>query len=225
MIDEKTIFYEVRNNISMMCGDDCSGADLASAMGVAMSNKMRSVCVAPKSVPEVWPWVEKSRVKIISRFVITGAINDDSLSELSTQINTSFRDGADGAIVFMPRRDVSKFATEIVSIRDDLFFNKTFGIGIDINEIGPFDWDELFGFLQILHADSLNLTFNDDTGDKSDFVGRVFAMLNANRGKWGGVVNFILNQNIARIDQVFRLIQNIAPDTAAKTEFFVSENI
>ena len=225
MIDEETIFYEVRNNISLMCGDDCLGADLAAAMGRAMSNKMRSVCVVPKSVPEVWPWVEKSRVKIISRFVMTGAINDDSLSELSKNINASFRDGADGAIIFMPRRDLSKFATSIVSIRDDLFFNKTFGIGIDINDIGPFDWDELFGFLQILRADSLNLTFNDDTGDKSDFVGRVFAMLNANRGKWGGVVNFILNQNIARIDQVFRLIQNLAPETISKTEFFIDENI
>jgi hypothetical protein len=69
------------------------------------------------------------------------------------------------------------------------------------------------------------LNFDNDTGDKSDFVGRVFAMLNANRGKWNGVVNFNLGQNIVRVDQVFRLVQNLMPDKIAKTEFFVDENI
>ena len=65
MIEDKTIFNEVQNNISMMCQDDCVGADLAAAMGLAIERKMKSVCVAPNRVVEVWPWLEKTKIKII----------------------------------------------------------------------------------------------------------------------------------------------------------------
>ena len=143
------------------------------------------------------------------------------MSDLSRRINASLRDGANGIVVFMAKRDLRKFAAEISSVREDLFFNKTFGIGIDIDDIGPFDWDEVFGILQLLRVDSLVLTLNDDTGNKSDFVGRVFAMLNANRGKWNGGVSFMLGQNFVRIDQVYRLIQQLYPETISKTEFFI----
>ena len=224
MISEKTIFDEVRDNISLLCRDDCVGADLAAAAGLTISNKMKSVCVTPNQVAEMWPWLEKTKIKIISRFTIDGAINDDFMSGLSEKVSRSFRDGADGAIVFVGMRDLQKFAAEIVNIRDDLFFNKTFNIGIDIDEVNVFDWDLLFGILHLVRADSLVLRFINDTGDKSDFVGRVFAMLNASRGDWGGAVNFVLGQNVVRIDQTFRLIQQIRPDTISKTEFFIDND-
>jgi len=221
MIEEKMIFNEVRDNISMICHDDCSGADLAAAAGKAISNKMRSICVAPNRVVDVWPWLEKTRVKIISRFFVNDSINDDVMSDLSGQISASFRDGADGAIVFVSMHDLPKFTAEIASIRDDLFFNKTFGIGIDIDEVDVFNWNELFGILRLLHANSLVLVFSNDAGNKSDFVGRIFAMLNASRGDWGGAVHFILGPNVMRIDQVYRLIQQVKPETISTTEFFV----
>lgn len=221
MIDEKSIFDEVRNNISMMCGDECVGADLASAMGNAISSKVRSVCVAPNRVVDIWPWLEKTKIKIISRFYVDSAITDDFMSDLSAKISTAFRNGSHGAIIFMPRMYLPKFTAEMTSIRDDLFFNKSFSIAIDINEVGVFDWAELFGLLRILRADSLTLVFDKDTGDKSDFIGRVFAMLNAPRGEWGGAVNFMLGQNMVRVDQVYRLIRSLAPETISKTEFFI----
>jgi len=221
MINESAIFNEVRDNISMICRDECVGADLAAAIGDAISHKVRSVCVAPAAVPDVWPWLEKTKIKIISRFFVNDAINDDFMSNLSGNISASFRDGADGVMIFIGWRDLPKFAAEIASIRDDLFFNKSFNVAIDINEVNVFDWNELFGILRIIHADSLVLTFNNDNGDKSDFVGRVFAMLNAPRGDWGGAVNFVLGRNVVRIDQVFRLISSVLPDTISKTEFFI----
>lgn len=221
MINESAIFNEVRDNISMICRDECVGADLAAAIGDAISHKVRSVCVAPTVVPDVWPWLEKTKIKIISRFFVNDAINDDFMSNISGNISASFRDGADGVMIFIGWRDLPKFAAEIASIRDDLFFNKSFNVAIDINEISVFDWNELFGILRIIRADSLVLTFNNDNGDKSDFVGRVFAMLNAPRGDWGGAVNFMLGRNAVRIDQVFRLISSVLPDTISKTEFFI----
>lgn len=221
MINESAIFNEVRDNISMICRDECVGADLAAAIGDAISHKVRSVCVAPTVVPDVWPWLEKTKIKIISRFFVNDAINDDFMSNLSGNISASFRDGADGVMIFIGWRDLPKFAAEIASIRDDLFFNKSFNVAIDINEVNVFDWNELFGILRIIRADSLVLTFNNDNGDKSDFVGRVFAMLNASRGDWGGAVNFVLGRNVVRIDQVFRLISSVLPYTISKTEFFI----
>ena len=221
MIEENTIFQEVRNNASMICHDNCVGSDLAAAVGRAIANKMKSVCVAPNQVMDIWPWLEKTKIKILSRFYVDGAINEDYMSELSGNINASFHDGADGVVIFIKMSDLPKFAAEIASVRDDLFFNKSFNIAIDINEVDVFNWNELFGILRIVRADSLILVFDNDTGDKSDFVGRVFAMLNAVRGDWGGAVNFMLGQNFIRIDQAIRLIQQILPDTISRTEFFI----
>ena len=221
MINNEEIFNEVRDNISLMCYDDCVGADLAAAMGLAITHKMKSVCVAPNQVADVWPWLEKTKIKIISRFYIDGAVNDGFISDLSGKISASFRDGANGAMIFLRKRDLQKFVSGISNIRNDLFFNKSLNIAIDISEIDVFAWDELFRILQAVSADSLVLTFNNDTGDKSDFVGRVFAMLNTPRGDWGGRVNFVLGQNAVRIDQTCRLIQRLLPETISKTEFFI----
>ncbi len=225
MINENSIFNEVRSNISLMCRDDCAGADLAAAAGLAISNKMKSVCVAPERVSEVWPWLENKKIKILSRFSVAMPINDDAMSVLSGNISACFRAGADGAIVFINMKNLQKFALEISNVRDDLFFNKTFGVGIDIEQIDVFDWNLLFGLLRIVRADSLVLRFTNDTGDKSDFVGRVFAMLDAARGDWGGAVNFVLGQNTVRLDQVYRLILKMKPDTISTTEFFIDNDM
>ena len=224
MIEDKSIFNEVQNNISMMCRDDCIGADLAASVSVAIEHKMRSVCVSPDNVVEVWPWLEKTNIKIISRFYVDEPITDDFMSDFSGRVSAAFHNGANGAIIFMSMHDLQKFIAEISSVRTDLFFNKTFNLGLDISEIGVFDWDGLFRLLHFIRADSLVLTFEKDTGDKSDFVGRVFAMLNASRGDWTGTVNFVLGQNAIRIDQVYRLIQQVKPETLSKTEFFIDND-
>jgi len=224
MIEDKTIFDEIKNNISLMCRDGCVGADLAAVIGMAIEYKVKSVCVAPNRVGEVWPWLENSHIKIISRFYINGTINDDFMSNLSEQISMSFRDGADGAIVFMKQCDLQKFVNEIAGVRESLFFNKSFGVALCVDDIDVFDWESVFDMLATMRADSLTLFLENDTGDKSDFVGRIFAMLNASRSNWSGVVDFALGQNILRIDQVFRLIQQIKPDTISETEFFIDND-
>ena len=221
MIDENVIFNEVRDNISMMCADDCKGADLAATVGIAISHKMKSVCVPPEQVADVWPWLEKTKIKILSCFVVGGAINEDFISDFSMRVNKSFRDGANGAIILVSLHDLPKFAAELSSVRDDLFFNKSVSIGINIDEVNVFDWAELFGIMHLLKTDSLSLVFDNDTGDKSDFVGRIYAMLNAPRGDWKGGMNFVMGQNFVRIDQVYRLIQQCAPALLSGTEFFI----
>ena len=222
MIEQNEIFNEVQDNLGLWCADSCSGADLAAATGVAITNKLRAVSVLPDAVPELWPWLEDTNIKIITRFVVDGGIDDSFMSGFVPRISAAFRDGADGAIVFIKFRDLSRFASELMYVRDDLFFNKTLSIGLDINEIEHTDWDVVFKIMQSLQADSLTITLSYDDGDKSDFVGRVYAMLNANMGEWHGALQFVLGEDIARIDQVYRLIQQLRFNMVPNLLFWIN---
>ena len=119
---------------------------------------------------------------------------------------------------------MQKFANGIIGVRESLFFNKSFGVSVDIDEIDSFDWESVFSVLENLRADFLVLVLENDAGDKSDFVGRIFAMLNASRGNWTGRVNFALGQNVLRIDQTYRLVQQLRPDDISDTEFFIDND-
>lgn len=205
MIEQDEIFDEVKDNLGLWCETDCSGADLAAAAGVAISNKLHAVCVLPTVIAPIWAWLENTHVKIFGRFYIDGPVDDKFMSDFSSQVSTSFRNGGDGAIVFVRMRDMEQFLSELSCVRDDLFFNKILSIGLDINEIDNDDWENVFRMLQSVRADSLTLFMSHDDGDKSDFVGRVYAMLNANMGEWHGSIGFIAGDDVARVDQVYRL--------------------
>ena len=209
MIEQDEIFDEVKDNIGLWCGAECAGADLAAVAGAAITNKVRAISVLPGGIAELWPWVENTNIKIVTRFYVDKDIDDEFMSGFASDVNTAFRGGANGAIVFLHMRDMEQFLSELSYVRDDLFFNKTLSIGLDINEIDASDWGHVFKILQFVRADSLTLFLSHDDGDKSDFVGRVYAMLNTNMGDWHGALHFMLGQNVERIDQVYRLAQQI----------------
>ena len=222
MIEQNEILDDVRGNLALMCDGGCSGADLAAVAGVAITNKLRAVSVLPTVVSQIWPWIENTNIKIITRFYVNGKIDDNFMSDFSSQVIASFRDGADGAMVFLHMRDVDRFVSELSYVRDDLFFNKILAIGIDICEIDASDWDGLFKLLRSVRADALTLFLSRDDGDKSDFVGRVYAMLTANMADWRGCVYFVPGNNIMRIDQFHRLTQQLRPNMAPTMMFFVN---
>ena len=196
MIDKSDIFDEVTDNLAMWCADDCFGADLADAAGVAITNKLHAVSVVPSAIDQLWAWLENTNVKIFGRFYIDSDIDDEFMSNFSMRVNASFRAGADGAIVFMHIGDLDKFVSNMSFIREDLFFNKTLSVGLDINEIGVADWHNVFGLLSTLRADSLTLFLSNDAGDKSDFVGRIYSMLDSDMGDWRGALYFVPGKNM-----------------------------
>lgn len=224
MIDDNDFLAEAKDNLALWCDADCVGADLANAAGIAITNKLRAISVLPSSVAQLWPWLENTHIKIFCRFYIDGSIDDNFMSDLSVRISSSFRDGADGATVFMRMRNLNRFVSEVSHIKDDLFFNKSLSVGLDINEIDSSDWADVFAGLNALCADSLTLFLSRDNGDKSDFVGRIYALLNTNMGDWHGALHFVLGQNIARIDQVYRLTQQLRFDKLPLTLFFVNQD-
>ena len=223
MIEQSEIFEEVKDNLGLWCETGVAGADLAAAAGVAITNKLRAICVSPMEIAPLWVWLEDSPIKIFGRFEINKKIDDDVLSDFSSRVSASFRDGADGATVFIRMRDLEHFVSEVACVRDDLFFNKTFSIGLDINEIEHNDWENIFKLLQFVRADALTLFLSHDDGDKSDFVGRVYAMLSSNMGDWHGALHFMLGKNIARIDQVYRLTHQIRFSMAQTMLFWVDK--
>ena len=222
MIEQNEIFEEVKDNIGLWCEEGCSGADLASAAGVAITNKLHTVCVAPTAIAPLWAWLENTNVHIFGRFMIDKHIDENIMSEFSSQVNMAFRNGADGALVCVHMRELEHFVSELMYIRDDLFFNKTLDIELDINEIDLADWEKIFRILQSVRADALTLFLSHDDGDKSDFVGRIYAMLNTNMADWHGALHFHLGQNIARIDQVYRLTSQIRPVCAPSILFWIN---
>ena len=222
MMEENDIFDEIKDNMGLWCGADCMGSDLAAAAGMAITNKFNAMSVVSNAVAELWPWIENTNVKIISRFMVDDVLNDDFMSDLLSRISATFHDGANGVIVFVHLRDLQRFVSDLSYIRDDLFFNKTLSIGLDINEIDFDDWNNVFQNLQSVRADSLTLFLSHDDGDKSDFVGRVYAMLRANMGEWHGDLHFMLGKNHARMDQSYRLTEQLRFDMTQKMLFWIN---
>ena len=180
MIDKSVIFDLVGTKAGLWCGADMDAKDLADAVHVADVQKVPVISVVPNVVQTVWPWMEGGDIKIMSRFYLDGKkITEDKISDITVRINTSLRQGANGAQIFLSYDALAGLVEQTHVVRDDLFFNKDLSIGMDVDEIGPFDWTDVFENLRKINASSVIFVFARDTGDKSDFVGRLYGMLNA----------------------------------------------
>ena len=69
-----------------------------------------------------------------------------------------------------------------------------------------------------IKADSFGLTLTEDMGNRSDFIGRVYSLLE--QWDFEGQLHFILLNNLDRADQVIRLTEILQPELINKTKFF-----
>ena len=221
MIDKDNILGGIGFNMAMWCPAGLDSADLSHVVEQVIATDTHAISVAPDSVPIVWPWLENNSVQIFSRFYMD-VVSADTVSDLTEKINSVFKQGADGAQIFIRFKDIDAFVSQLYMIRDDLFFNKDLIIGIDICDVGPFDWGHLFSGLKKIRANGVMLALSRDTGDRSDFVGRIYAALNAWDGEYDGKLQFAVGLNPTRIDQVVRLTRLIQPNLCKNTMFFVS---
>ena len=104
-------------------------------------------------------------------------------------------------------------------VRNDLFFQHDLCITLDINDIDVNNWQMIFQKLRDVGAHALVLSLNEDMGNRSDFVGRVYGMLQ--NWDFNGEIHFILGNNFDRIDQVIRLIETERPELSTKVKFFL----
>lgn len=223
MIDKSMIFDMVGTNAGLWCGADMDATDLADAVHCADVQKLPMISVVPNMVQTVWPWVEDNNIKIMSRFYLDGRkITEKQISDITVRINTSLRQGANGAQIFLSYGALAGLVEQTHVVRDDLFFNKDLSIGMDVGEIGPFDWADVFANLQKINASSVIFVFTHDTGDKSDFVGRLYGMLNAWDAANKFSLQFAFGPNLLRIEQAMRLVQQMQPGLMGELRFWIN---
>ncbi len=221
MIDKNAVFDFIGVNAAVWCGADMDATDLAKSVQFVNEKKLSMISVAPNVVQTVWPWLEAGNVKIMSRFYME-KINEGQISDVTVRINSALRQGAHGAQIFLPYRVLAELVEQTHVVRDDLFFNKDLAIGMDIADVGPFDWDDVFANLRKINASSVIFVLTKDSGDKSDFVGRLYGMLNA----WGMDnkfnLHFAFGPNFMRIEQAQRLVQQVRPMLMDGLRFWIN---
>ena len=148
-------------------------------------------------------------------------ITESQISEITIRINNAFKQGAHGAQIFLPYGALDDLVEQTHVIRDDLFFDKDLEIGIDIGDVDVFEWENLFQKLRKINASSVLFVFTKDTGKKSDFVGRIYAMLNAWNDNNDFDLHFAFGADFMRIEQVWRLVETLKPGLLSRVKFFV----
>ena len=222
MMDRDSFFDEFSANMALWCDGGRDAGELARAAAVVMGREMPVISAVPDDVSMLWTWLEKTSARIYARFYLParGARDMNVISELTGRINAAFKQGAHGAQIFMRAADLADFASEIGVVRDDLFFNRDLAIGLDISEVGPFDWGAVFNAVARLRARALVLVLARDAGDKSDFVGRVYAALRA-ADEIKCDLHFVLGNNPLRMEQAARLVRGMRPALAGGMRMFV----
>lgn len=200
-------------------GTDVSG--LAYVSDLAVAQNMRYLSLPPGAVDMVWPWLEKDNVRMLTRTNFSDeTAADTAMSNLAANITDAFRHGASGIQVFIHYKDIAEFVDMMLPMRDDLFFERYFSVAINIAEVPNDAWGSVFDLLNKIHPNSiLILADGDSFNPKSDFLGRVYAMLE----KWKSefALHVMFGKNMMRVSQTLRLVQKMQPKLVADFRVFI----
>ena len=221
MIDANEFFSNEDKRIALWCESGQDTNDLAVMTEDIMQTGVGLISVPSSIVSDMWVYLEKTPVKILTRYDFSGSHKniDSDMSEFAKNIKSAFNHGADGVQVFIDMSGFEDFVEKISLVRDDLFFNKNFCLVFDIEDIDINHLDNIFQKLRSINVDTLMFTLREDMGNRSDFVGRVYGMLK--NWDFDGDLHFALNNNYDRIDQVIRLIETERPEIQEKIKFFL----
>ena len=222
MIDINEIFSDSDIRLAFWCESVQDTNDLAMMADNIINENIHLISVSPAEVPLIWPYLEKSKVKILTRYVFNPIQRniDAEIYELAANISLICKKGANGVQMFLKMHDFEQVVNMLFNVRDDLFFKHDLSLGLDISDIDINNLDSFFKKLRDIRADSLVLTLNEDMGNRSDFVGRVYALLQ--HWNMNGELHFILNNDYDRMDQAIRLIESERPELSEKVRFFLN---
>ena len=221
MIELNDIFFDGDKRIALWCEGKGDTNDLAGVANNIIENGLGLISVLPDIVPVMWTYLEKNKVKIFARYDFRNVHKDmdTDMSVLSENITKICKNGADGIQLFIKMRDFERVLGAMRLVRDDLFFGHYLCVVMDISDVDVNNWDFIFQKLRDIRADAFGLFLGEDMGLRSDFIGRIYGMLQ----KWNfdGDVHFMFNNNVDRIDQTIRLIESMRPELMDKTHFFL----
>ena len=221
MIEMDDIFSSPDKRVAVWIEAASDTNDLAMMCEHVVSNNVSLISVPPEAISDVWTYLEKKEVKILTRYQVdsTSKSIDSDMYELGAKITSVCKNGANGVQIFIKMRDFEVFLDGLRVVRDDLFFGRDLCIAMDTEDLDISNLGFIFQKLREIRADSFVLTLNEDAGNRSDFVGRVYALLQ--QFNFEGELHFILGNNFDRIDQVIRLTECMRPELADRLRFFL----
>ena len=220
MIEANEIFLEEDTRLALWAEMAQDTNEIALLADKIAQSKMSVISVPPEMVANMWTYLEKTPVEILTRFSFAPLKKDFDvdMDVLIKNISKICKSGARGVQIFIKMQDFYKFIDVLAIVRNDLFFNHKLSICMDIEDIDINDLSNIFQKLKDIKADSFGLTLNEDMGTRSDFIGRVYALLE--QWDFDGQLHFILLNNLDRADQVIRLTEILQPDLTNRTKFF-----
>ena len=221
MIEINEIFSDSDKRLALWVENVSDTNDLAIICENIINNGISLVSVPPEKVADIWAFLEKRKLEILTRYNFAPVSKniDSDMYELGANITNVCKRGAKGVQIFIKMRDFENFINNLKIVRDDLFFEHDLSIVMDTEDIDINNLDFMFQKLREIRADSLGLTLKEDMGNRSDFVGRIYALLE--HLDFGGELHFILGNNFERIDQVVRLTEILRPELSDKLRFFL----
>lgn len=222
MINSEYVFDDIDAMRAIWIGDDsCEPSNLAKIVNFAIDENIALISAPPAATEQIWPWIENQKIEIFNRFdFIAGADAISAMSELSKNISMAFKNGASGVQVFVQQQSISNFVDMLMPVRDDLLFGHKFVLGLDIGEKIIPDWLSVFDAINKIKPDSLMIIAHGDTFDaRSDFVGRIYGMLN----NWNvrAALWVCFGKNMLRVSQVLRLCQKMRPELVENMRMFI----
>lgn len=221
MIDISEIFSDSDKRIAFWCENVADTNDLAIMCENIINNGVGLISVPREIVSGVWTYLEKTDVKILTRFDFNPVSKniDSDMYNLGANITDVCKHGASGVQIFIKMQDFEHFVDALKTVRDDLFFEHDLSIVMDVEDIDINNLPFIFQKLREIRANSFGLTLNEDMGNRSDFVGRIYALLQ--QLDFDGELHFILGNNFDRIDQVVRLTEIVCPVNSGRLKFFL----
>jgi len=221
MIEMNEIFSDSDKRLALWCDWVEDTADLAVLAENIIQENIHLISVPVENVPFMWMYLEKSNVKILTRFMFDTQQTDidTAIYNLAAKITNILKKGANGVQIFVKMHDFDGFVEKISAVRDDLFFEHDLCVVMDVSDLDVNNWENIFQKLRDIRVNALGLTLREDMGNRSDFVGRIYGMLE----NWNmdGELHFILNNNVDRMDQVMRLVEIVKPELSDKLRFFL----
>lgn len=221
MIDINEIFSDSDKRIAFWCENVADTNDLAIMCENIINNGVSLISVPREIVSGVWTYLEKTDIKILTRFDFCPVSRniDSDMYNLGANITDVCKHGASGVQIFIKMQDFEHFVDALKTVRDDLFFEHDLSIVMDVEDIDINSLPFIFQKLREIRANSFGLTLNEDMGNRSDFVGRIYGLLQ--QLDFDGELHFILGNNFDRIDQVVRLTEIFCPVNSGRLKFFL----
>ncbi|MCR4917342.1 MAG: hypothetical protein K5912_00160 [Alphaproteobacteria bacterium] len=227
MIIKTDYLFENINDIVALWlqNQELDNSVLVRVSDIAIENNVSKMSVPTGVVERIWPWLEKNRINLVVRFDFANFYDGDldlAVSNIAKDISLEFRHGASGVQILLSKSNIDAFVNGILPIRQDLFFGKDFSVAMNIGDCGVSDWPKIFDALNKIRADSLLLIAKGEKFDaKSDFVGRIYAMLENWNTSSGLAVMF--GKNMMRVGQTIRLLKKMRPELVRKTTVFMED--